>query len=166
MSAEGVESARDHSRTRLSGKAIVLLVVVFGIVLLAGGAIFKLGGVEGVMRLVTGGEKTVPAESKIQISYYDLPDLLVNLRSDTSRPAFLKLSLTLEVQHAEDKAGIDLLLPRVIDSFQTYLREMKPDQLQGAAGLFRLREQLLARVNAVAAPTRISDVLFKEMLVQ
>ena len=57
-------------------------------------------------------------------------------------------------------------MPRVIDNFQTYLRELRLDDLKGSAGMYRLREELLVRVNAAAAPAKIKDVLFKEMLVQ
>ena len=95
-----------------------------------------------------------------------MPDILVNLRTDTARPTFLKLTVSLEIEKPEDRAEIDRLLPRVIDTFQVYLRELRAEQLQGSAGLFRLREELLARVNAAVRPTRVNDVLFKEMLVQ
>ncbi|MFX9073467.1 flagellar basal body-associated FliL family protein, partial [Acinetobacter baumannii] len=57
-------------------------------------------------------------------------------------------------------------LPRIIDNFQVYLRELRLDDLKGSAGMYRLREELLLRVNMAAQPVKIKDVLFKEMLVQ
>jgi flagellar FliL protein len=57
-------------------------------------------------------------------------------------------------------------LPRIVDNFQVYLRELRVDDLQGSAGMYRLREELLRRVNLAVRPARVKDVLFKEMLVQ
>ena len=53
-----------------------------------------------------------------------------------------------------------------MDMFQTYLREMRPEELRGSAGMYRLREELLARANIAATPAKIIDVLFVEMLIQ
>ena len=58
------------------------------------------------------------------------------------------------------------MLPRIVDSFQVYLRELRTEDLQGAAGMYRLREELMMRVNRVAAPAKINDVLFQDVLVQ
>ena len=52
------------------------------------------------------------------------------------------------------------------DSFQTYLRELRLDDLRGSAGMYRLREELLTRINVAVQPSKVSAVLFKEMLVQ
>jgi flagellar FliL protein len=57
-------------------------------------------------------------------------------------------------------------MPRLLDMFQTYLREMRPEELRGSAGTWRLREELLARANIALAPVRVVDVLFIELLVQ
>ena len=167
----GPEMPSGGARKRLSGKKMVLFAIILVLVLGAGGAIFALGGIDGVMHMIKGdkeGAEAAPAEKgkQVQVAYYDLPDILVNLRTDTARPTFLKLTVSLEIEKPEDRAEIDRLLPRVIDTFQVYLRELRAEQLQGSAGLFRLREELLARVNAAVRPTRVNDVLFKEMLVQ
>ena len=78
----------------------------------------------------------------------------------------MKIRISLELASARDKAKMDTIMPRVIDNFQTYLRELRISDLKGSAGMYRLREELLVRVNAAAAPARIKDVLFKEMLIQ
>jgi flagellar protein FliL len=58
------------------------------------------------------------------------------------------------------------VMPRIVDSFQVYLRELRVEDLQGAAGVHLLREELLTRVNASVKPVKVNDVLFREMLVQ
>src|SRR3954469_15153546 len=159
----GPDMPSGGARKRLSGKKMVLFAVILVIVLGGGGAVCMLGGIDGIMHMVkgeSGAAESAPAEKgKNQVAYYDLPDILVNLRTDTARPTFLKLTVSLEIEKPEDRAEIDRLLPRVIDTFQVYLRELRAEQLQGSAGLFRLREELLARVNAAVRPTRVNDVL-------
>ena len=98
--------------------------------------------------------------------FYDLQELLVNLNSGGRKSSFLKLRVSLELASARDKAKMDTIMPRVIDNFQTYLRELRITDLKGSAGMYRLREELLVRVNAAVAPAKIKDVLFKEMLIQ
>ena len=65
-----------------------------------------------------------------------------------------------------DIPRLETILPRIIDNFQVYLRELRIEDLQGSAGLYRLREELLTRVSVAAAPAKVHDVLFKEMLIQ
>ena len=57
-------------------------------------------------------------------------------------------------------------MPRLQDLFQTYLREMRPEELRGSAGTYRLREELIARANVAAAPAKVNDVLFTQLLIQ
>jgi flagellar FliL protein len=99
--------------------------------------------------------------------FVDLPDVLVNLsNAGTDRTQYLKVKIVLEVPDAELVAKIQPLMPRVMDAFQTYLRELRPTDLDGSAGLYRLKEELTRRVNASVAPNHISAVLFKEIIVQ
>ncbi len=78
----------------------------------------------------------------------------------------MKLVARLEVTRQEDAERVKLAMPRLQDLFQTYLREMRPEELRGSAGTYRLREELIGRANIAAAPARVSDVLFIQMLVQ
>ncbi|NWH08234.1 MAG: flagellar basal body-associated FliL family protein [Alphaproteobacteria bacterium] len=99
-------------------------------------------------------------------AFFDLPEILVNLNSTADRPTFLKLSVALELKNPEAGATIESLMPRVIDNFQIYLRELRLEDLQGSAGMFRLKEELVRRVNLAIAPAEVKDVLFKEMIIQ
>jgi flagellar protein FliL len=100
-------------------------------------------------------------------AYVELPDMLVNLAgSPGDRQQFLKVKLTLEVKEEKQAEAIKPNLPRVTDIFQTYLRELRPVDLNGSAGLFRLKEELTRRVNLALAPNEVSAVLFKEVMVQ
>ncbi|HTW34248.1 MAG TPA: flagellar basal body-associated FliL family protein [Rhizomicrobium sp.] len=100
------------------------------------------------------------------VVFYDMPDLVVNIQSADSTPAYLKLSVALELAAPEEKPGIQALMPRIVDQFQSYLRELRIDDLHGSAGVLRVKEELLRRVNVAAAPYPVRDVLLKEMIVQ
>lgn len=99
-------------------------------------------------------------------AYYELPQMLVNLSTSGRRTSFLKIVVSLELTSEADKAALEAALPRIVDNFQVYLRELRVEDLRGSAGLYRLREELLFRVNTAVTPARVTDVLFKEMLVQ
>jgi flagellar FliL protein len=101
-----------------------------------------------------------------QVAYYDMPDIVVNIQSADGSPAYLKLSVSLELVAMTEKGGIQVLMPRIVDQFQGYLRELRVDDLRGSAGIMRLKEELLRRINVAAAPYPVRDVLLKEMIVQ
>ncbi|HLX18078.1 MAG TPA: flagellar basal body-associated protein FliL [Bradyrhizobium sp.] len=99
--------------------------------------------------------------------YVEVPDMLVNLVGlPGERVQYLKVKLVLEVKEEKQSEAIRPTLPRVTDIFQTYLRELRPSDINGSAGLFRLKEELTRRVNAAVAPVQVTAVLFKEVVVQ
>ncbi len=98
--------------------------------------------------------------------FYDMPEMLVNINTAGRTRNFLKIRVSLEMANETDIALIENVQPRIIDNFQVYLRELRLEDLQGAAGMYRLREELLNRVNAAVRPAQVKDVLFKEMIVQ
>ncbi|HET7888629.1 MAG TPA: flagellar basal body-associated protein FliL [Bradyrhizobium sp.] len=100
-------------------------------------------------------------------AYVEVPDLLVNLIGlPGERVQYLKAKIVLEVKEEKQVEAIKPSLPRVTDIFQTYMRELRPSDLNGSAGLFRLKEDLTRRVNAAVAPNQVSAVLFKEVVIQ
>lgn len=101
-----------------------------------------------------------------QIIYYDLEEFIVNLNVGSKRPSFLKMTLSLELPGEAQIPAIESKLPRIRDSFQVYLRELRLDDLQGSAGIYRLREELLLRINKIVHPAKVNDILFKQILVQ
>jgi flagellar FliL protein len=100
--------------------------------------------------------------------FYDMPEILVNLNSQGQqrKQNFLKIRVSFELGSPLDVPKVEAVMPRIVDNFQVYLRELRVDDLQGSAGMLRLREELLTRVNAAIKPAKVNDVLFKEILVQ
>ena len=132
----------------------------------------------GLLVLVGGGlgaylffsakkeEKIAVAPAK-PVAFFELPEVLVNLsNTGGDRVQYLKVKIVLELPDATMSTQIQPILPRLMDTFQTYLRELRPTDLEGSAGLYRLRDELTRRVNVMLAPSRINAVLFKEVVIQ
>jgi flagellar FliL protein len=112
-------------------------------------------------------EKHAEAPPPKPPSFVEVPDLLVNLvGAPGERVQYLKVKVVLEVKEEKQVEAIKPNMPRVTDIFQTYLRELRPSDINGSAGLFRLKEELTKRVSAAVAPTPVTAVLFKEIVVQ
>ncbi len=113
-----------------------------------------------------GADAGSAAAAKVA-TFLDLPEMVANLNSAPNRrPSFVKLRARIELSSPEDAAPAQAGMPRLLDLVQTYLREMRPDELRGSAGSWRLREELIARANIAIAPARVTNVLFTEMLIQ
>jgi flagellar FliL protein len=154
-------------KRKLSGKLIVIIAGALVIILAGGGAGAYFMGLFG------GGhkadEKTAEeeaAQEQKNMVFYDLPEILVNLNTTGRKSSYLKIKVALEVNDPQAVPLLDARMPRIIDNFQVYLRELRIDDLQGSEGMFRIKEELLSRVNTAVKPVKVADVLFKEMLVQ
>jgi flagellar FliL protein len=126
------------------------------------------GGVGGWMFMSKGhDEKHAEAPAAKPPVYVDVPEIMVNLAGlPGERVQYLKVKVVLEVKEEKQVEAIKPAMPRVSDIFQTYLRELRSSDLNGSAGLFRLKEELTRRVNAAVAPQQVTAVLFKEIVIQ
>jgi flagellar protein FliL len=162
--AEGEEGKAAAPKRKLSLKLILMAVGgLVGLGVIGGGGYFFFsGGHEKAEAAATAGPQIKP------VVFLDMPDVLVNLSSTGGgdRTQYLKVKVTLELPNEQMSAQIQPFMPRLMDAFQTYLRELRPSDLDGSAGLYRLKEELTRRVNAAIAPGRINAVLFKEIVVQ
>lgn len=166
-SAAAVEEVEDAAEGAAGGgKKKLFLFGGIGLVVLlaAGGAgyYFLMGSSPATM---PAGEAGAPVEVQKPVVFYDLPEMTVNLATD-GRTTYLKVRIALEVENRAMIDQIQPFLPRILDAFQIYLRELRPADLEGSAGLFRLKEELLRRINLSVYPAKVEGVLFKEILVQ
>jgi flagellar protein FliL len=138
------------------------------IIMVAGLAVLGGGGFGGYKMFFSGkSHDEKPVVVVKPPAFFDLPEVLVNLsNTGGERTQYLRAKIVLEVADQATVEQIKPVLPRVLDAFQTYLREMRTTDLEGSAGLYRLRDELTRRVNVAIAPSRINAVLFKEIIVQ
>jgi flagellar FliL protein len=157
---------KDPAPATASKKRMLILLGVPLVLITIGAGLWFTGLLPSMLGSHKNQERVAQEKKTQPPSYVDLPEMIANLNSAARRPSYIKLSARLEVPKAADVDAIRATLPRVQDLMQTYLREMRPEELRGSAGTYRLREELLARANIAVAPASISDVLFTQMLVQ
>ena len=167
---EDLDDEDDEDLDKPGGKKQLLIIIAAVLLLAIGGiaAAFYTGLLDPIIDMITGD---VEAEEESEVAseemvFFPLEEIIVNLNTGGRKSSFLKIKISLELTSSEDISRIQSVMPRIMDNFQVYLRELRIEDLKGSAGMYRLREELLSRVNAAAAPAKINDVLFKEMLVQ
>jgi flagellar FliL protein len=163
----GAESAEatPAKKRRFALPSLKMLIIVGGAVLLVAG-----GGAGAYFYFFAGHPEPkadAAATTAKAVVFVDMPEMTVNLSNiGAGRTQYLRVKIVLELPDKKMVDEIQPIMPRVMDAFQTYLRELRPSDLDGSAGLYRLKEELTRRVNASVAPGKINAVLFKEIVVQ
>src|ERR1700744_3867007 len=156
------EGAAEAAAPAPKGKLKLIIAVAAVLVIAAGGATWFF-----FLRHHNEEAHAEAAPPPQQPVYVEVPDLLVNMIGlPGERVQYLKVKIVLEVKEEKQVEAIKPNLPRVTDIFQTYMRELRPSDLNGSAGLFRLKEDLTRRVNAAVSPIQVAAVLFKEVVIQ
>ncbi|UJQ95415.1 flagellar basal body-associated protein FliL [Mariluticola halotolerans] len=158
---EAGEDAPQEAEPKSRKKLFIIIGAALVVLLLGGGA--------AAYFLVFSGDKNKdPALAEVKPTYFfDIPTMTVNLSTDGNEdPKFLKLTVSLELSDEEMLEIVEPRMTRVRDAFQVYLRELRRSDLEGSAGIYRLKEELRRRVNLAIYPAHVDSVLFKEILVQ
>jgi flagellar protein FliL len=136
--------------------------------MIGAGAVVVAGGGVGAWLAFGGHKQEAQAAPVVKPAVFvDMPEVLVNLsNTGNDRTQYLKVKVVLELSDQLLMQQITPVMPRILDTFQTYLRELRPTDLDGSAGLYRLKEELTRRVNTAIAPNKVDAVLFKEIVVQ
>jgi flagellar protein FliL len=192
--AEGAEGAEVGDESKKKSKLKMILLILVPVLLLGGGGMgaYFMGFLDGVLGKKAesgdhgeaGGEHGAANEGEhaavdehgnpikggstvfVKVGDAKGQDLVVNLNTADGQTRFLQLGVQLELASAADEGKVKAVMPRVVDQFQTYLRELRLKDLRGSAGIYRLQMELLARVNEAAAPVQVKDVLFEKILIQ
>ncbi|MEM6666519.1 MAG: flagellar basal body-associated FliL family protein [Pseudomonadota bacterium] len=162
---DAIEEAEDGEEQPKSGKKKFILIgaVVLVLLLVGGGAAAYFMGVFGGSSDGAGAaEEAAPSTAY----FYELPEITVNLASTGGRAQYLKVRVSLELADREIVKAITPVQPRIMDAFQIHLRELRAQDLEGSMGVYRLKEELLRRVNLAVYPQKVDRILFNEMLVQ
>lgn len=159
VAAEGAEGAPEGKK-KLSKKMLIIA---------AGGLVLLLGLGAGAYFMFFSGVSSAPDPTEAVAPpafFYDLPTMTVNLANVGNGEQFLKLQVSLELSDEKMVETIEPRMTRVLDAFQVYLRELRRSDLEGSAGIYRLKEELRRRVNLAVYPAEVNSILFREILVQ
>ncbi len=176
---EGLEKKRFSGKTLvvLGGAAVAGLLIVVGVMSLFGGGEEELDPADDpeldrlAQEAADRRDQAAQLEAdrsneELELLFVELDEQRFNLNTGGQGNSFLSAKIILEVDRESYRADLEAKLPRILDEFNTYMRELRPEDLDGSAGIFRLKEELLMRINQAVAPTRVKDVLFQQFLVQ
>lgn len=175
MAEEDGAPEGEEGKKGVGGKKLILFIVLPILILVgAGVGVFMSGlldpllGVEEQVEGEEGEGEEVPEEPVVVTPgvYHQVPEFLVSLRSSGRRQQVLRLQVSLELSAPEDVPTVEALMPKIRDNFQVFLRELRVEELEGSQGLYRVKEEMLARVNEAAHPLKIKDVLIGELILQ
>ena len=159
--AEVEQGAEQPARKGIPRRLLIMGAAGLIVLLVAGAALYF---------FVFAGRGADAAKTQVAAApesfIFNLPEMTVNLNTEGKGEAFMKLTVALEVADQSMMTEIQPRMAKIIDAFQVYLRELRPSDLEGSAGIYRLKEELLRRVNVAIAPAQIDSILFKEILVQ
>jgi flagellar FliL protein len=166
-SPEGGDGAEGQEGGAKKSNKKKLIALVLAVILIAGGAttfiIMKKKKEEAAAAEQQQAEESTKKKEPI---FHDMDEMIINLNTEGKNVSFMKLKITLEVEGQENVDALKKMMPKISDVFQMYLRELRPADMQGSVGLYRLKEELLLRVNKIVYPAQVNDLLFKEVLVQ
>ncbi|MBR1778776.1 MAG: flagellar basal body-associated FliL family protein [Alphaproteobacteria bacterium] len=176
MAEENEEQQSETENERLmpavapKKKILLLLLPIFLVVGTVIGLYFS-GIADSFLTIKHSEESDTPVQeekqSKSGAIFFDVPEILVNLSVRAGqKPIYFKIRVALEMNSAADAEQVEKMLPRIVDSLQFYLREMRLEEIQGSVGTYRLKEEIHSRLNRILAPIKVNDVLFKEILIQ
>lgn len=163
---EATDAEEGEAEAKASGRKKLLILLPVALLLLGGGGWFALsylGLFDSAGEVAMSDDAPPPPKPAY---YHELPEMVVNLSSKETRSHYLKMKIALEVSDASVAAAMQPNLPRVLDLFQVYLRQLRAEDLEGSQGIYRLKEELLKRINMAVHPSRVNRILFKEIIVQ
>ena len=177
--ADGEDAGGDDEDGAKKKRRRKLFIILSAILLLLGGgaAAYLMGLLDPLIEMTPDEppvqeeegelfEPELPSLDPLEIVFIETPEILANLKTDGSRRHYLKMKLNFELEHPEDADAMTMEMPRIVDAITVYLREMSSEDFKGSEGIHRLRQELLLRVNAVASPVRVTNVLVAEFLLQ
>lgn len=162
----------DASATGAPRKKSMIMPLILGLILCAGGAAAGFFGVSsgmlglgrdgGDLHLAGTQEQTFSPATLERVAFIALDPLIISLPPGSERD-YLRFAAQLEVapDHVE---GIEAIRPRIVDVLNDYLRAVDPADLADPAALIRLRAQILRRLQVVAGEGRIRDLLIMELV--
>jgi flagellar FliL protein len=171
--AEGATPAAPKSK-----KKLILIGAAAGVLLLGGGggaAMMLSGGSARAGTAAEGGHGEVSNEAEGESghgeiagkeAFVDVPAMVVNLRSPDGASRFLKLHFMIVPGTKGTPEGIKEKLPLILDAYQPFLRELRPEDLAGSAAVFRIKEEMLVRATDVAGAGVIKDILIQDLVQQ
>ena len=158
------EAAAGPEQAPKKKSKLPLLIGILLMLVLGGGGFYATfsgmilgGGAEVADAHSPEGDAVVP-----DIAFVPIDPLIVSLGT-SGRARHLRFSSQLEVSKAHQDE-VTMLMPRILDVLNGYLRAVEVAELEDPSALIRLRAQMLRRVQIVSGEGRVRDLLVTEFV--
>ncbi|MEM8851247.1 MAG: flagellar basal body-associated FliL family protein [Pseudomonadota bacterium] len=161
--ADDGESTQEEAKRSLGLKAWIGVVVLA--LILGGGGFYAtyaglIGGHDAVAQAEHIPQAANPAE---EVDFVELDPLKVSVGGAGSIRQ-LQFRAYLQVGSAGGRP-VEAAKPRIMDVFATYLRALPVSTLEDPTALLRIRSQLLRRVQLLAGPDAVEDLLIIDFVI-
>lgn len=171
------DAAAAKGKKGKSKKKLIIIGAAAAVVLLGGGG-------AGFMLMSGGGAADTKAEAPKkeakghgggeghggegggEDAIVDVPAMTVNLRSPDGAARFLRIHFMLVPGENTNAEELKTNLPILLDAYQPFLRELRPEDLAGSAAVFRIKEELMRRAASALGADTVSDVLIQDLVQQ
>ena len=173
---EGGEAAGEEEK---KGLPIKLILIVVGVLALAGGGYFAYTNFfqeEAVEESAEGdkkgeeGEEGADGEKKEELPpnigvMFTMEPFVVNLAGSKGK-RFLKVTTTLELSSPEVNPEFEENLQKITDSILVLLSSKSFEDVYSVQGKFKLKDEITTRVNRFLVVGHVKDAYFTEFIVQ
>ena len=170
---EGGEAAGEEEK---KGLPIKLILIVVGVLALAGGGYFAYTNFfqeEAVEESAEGdkkGEEGEDGEKKEELPpdvgvMFTMDPFVVNLAGSKGK-RFLKVTTTLELSSPEVNPEFEENLQKITDSILVLLSSKSFEDVYSVQGKFKLKDEITTRVNRFLVVGHVKDAYFTEFIVQ
>ena len=159
----------------MSNKILFILIGVIMVFMLGlGGGLFmmwnKLSAMETQVKATVGEEEQTDQDTSVPVEemlgpIFSLDTFIVNL-ADKGGNRYLRVTIDLELDSEELESEVGKRLPQVRDIILTILPTKRFEDISSARGKTALRDQMLEKINGVLARGQITNIYFKEFVVQ
>lgn len=164
---DGAEAAGEEGEALKKKSKLPLILGVILMLAGGGGAFFAtFSGMLGGGADAHGEEELaeeVVAGPLEPVAFVPLEPIIIAMRAD-GRSAHLRFRAELEVAPGKQEE-VTLLMPRILDVLNTYLRAVDVAEIERPSALMSLRAQMLRRIQIVTGEGRVRDLLVTEFVV-
>ncbi|MFK7866794.1 MAG: flagellar basal body-associated FliL family protein [Alphaproteobacteria bacterium] len=167
------DDGEGEPKKSIIGKRLILILVAVAVIIIGAvlGIAYMMGWLDDLFNLKPQTiEEAALERGDAPVNdigfFYSLEEISVPIQSSGNRSRFLKLNLVLELEAESDIAFVEQVMPRITDNLLVFLRELRVSEMEGSQGIYRVREELLRRINAALSPIKIKDVLFSNIAIQ
>jgi flagellar FliL protein len=155
----------------MSNKILILLIGVLMVLMLGmGGGLFLMWNKLSAINLQANANASDQPDQAAIIEHplgpiHALDTFIVNL-ADKGGNRYLRITMDLELGNPELETEIEKRLPQVRDSILMILPSKRFDDISSVEGKIALRDQIMETLNGFLTQGKVSNIYFKEFVVQ